>query len=188
MRRKIILSIAAVAAWTGISTHAGIFDADFNEFTSVSNGFSLTLLGANGSMSVYVSNLTVSANGSISGTGERKDFEPGFTLNSTSSNVTFSGQLLSPSTSKTHEEVFMKRIAGRNVELKREVVSKVVGILAQFSDGGIVKGQWIYNLEREETAALRRGKLEKSWDNLDSWYSGNVYSWYQDKVGREDLR
>jgi hypothetical protein len=189
MIKNHLVLMAMLSFCFGIQIHAGIFDKDYEEFVLTSlgpnSGFSTTMLGPNGSVSIYESGLAVSSNGSLYGEGKRIDYAPGLNFDSTTHSVVFSGQLGTPTTEIIHSELFYKRIGARMVELRREIVSKSVMGLAQSSDGGILKGLWAFNVEREQKAVVRRGKLEYSWTEVDSWYSGHLLSWYQEKMGRD---
>lgn len=172
-------------------SYAGIFDKDFGEFVKAdeddSLGFSTILLGGNGNISFYVCGVDLNSQGQITISGRRTDFAQGATLNSTTVNVTATGNLSNPTTETSVVEIFTKRISGRNVELRKEIITKNVFTLAQFSDGCLMKGYWRYNLEREQTATVRNGRVSYSWKNLDDWFSGEMFSWYQDKIGREQI-
>ena len=183
MNKHRLASTLAIFCLAIPQADAGIFDADYNEFMLPGLGFSVPMPGADGTLTVYVSGANIDTTGKITGSGRRIDFAAGLTSDSTTTDVTITYGQLSPPTTETQEETFTRRISGRNVQLKREQISKSVAILAELSDGCIIKGQWSYNLKREQTAVLRNGRFVYSWKNLEAWYSGQAFAWYQGKVG-----
>jgi hypothetical protein len=166
-----------------ISAYSDINGSDYSEFSFEDLGYGIGLAGDDKSISAYNLSFEISPQGIITGSGTRNDTGGGNSTVFTTSNVTVVDGKLGVPTTQTTSENFVKRISGRNVTLKREVNTKWVGVLVTLSDGGVIKGGWAFNQEREQTAVWRRNAWVYNWKVTEEWYSGQVWAWYGDKTG-----
>jgi hypothetical protein len=166
-----------------ISAYSDIKGSDYSEFTFEDLGYGIGLSGDDKSIISYGLSFDISSEGIITGSGTRNDFGSGNSMEVTSIiNVTVVDGKLGTPTTQTTSESFTRRISGRNVTLIREVNTKTVPVVITLSDGGLIKGGWSFNQEREQTAVWRRGWVY-SWKVTDEWYSGQAWAWYNDKTG-----
>jgi len=161
--------------------------AQYPNHAVVNTGFSLGLSGADGSWSYYLLSLTSATNGVITGSGTRSDVGPGASeifpdapvLVTVADGARFEG----PVVSSTNTTTFKRKVGTRTVTLTNQVIADAAFFSAPLSDGGLIKGAFVYTYNRRQTAKLSNKRLVIRWVRTATWYGGQAFGSYDGLTG-----
>lgn len=161
--------------------------AQYEQFVVENVGLSMGLSDTNGRWSYYSLSLSSQPGGQITGAGTRHDIlagpdnvAPANSVGvSVAANAKFGGV-----TSFTNSTTFDYKLGKRLIVLTNEVISDAAFLAIPLSDGGLIKGAFVYNYERTQSVKPGRIGLVYSWKtNHHSWFSGQVFASYDGMSG-----
>jgi len=154
--------------------------------------FNIALSTTNGQWCYYSLDITSNADGIISGAGTRSDIAPGPTSIAPGVPVNvviqpgskFGGNIVS--STNTYKTV-PRKIGKQTVTLSNQLVSEAAFFSVQLSDGALIKGAYIFNIDRKQTVRLLKGNLDYRWKTNETWHSGRAFGSYSNMVGSQDV-
>lgn len=161
--------------------------AQYESFAVENVGLSLGLSDTSGRWSYYTLSLSSWADGKITGAGVRSDIHsgpdnvsPANTTNvSVSDNAKLDGIL-----SYTNRTTFDFKLGKKLLILTNEVISDAAFLAIPLSDGGLLKGAFVHNHSRKQTAKSSKNGVVYGWKtNHHSWFSGQLFGSFDGMSG-----
>jgi hypothetical protein len=119
-----------------------------------------------------------------SGFGKRYDVAPdAITPVATPVEVEPNSVIRGPVLTNTSESTFLKKIGRTWIMLTNQTVSEAAFINIVLSDGGLIKGPFVYSYNRSQQ--VFRGQLV--WKTNDTWFGGQVFATYNGMSGSQML-
>jgi hypothetical protein len=162
--------------------------AQFEKFVITNTGLSLGLSDTNGQWSYYLLSLSSQADGTITGGGTRSDILAGPNNIAPAENVNVTvldtARAAGPILSSTNSiSTFTRRIGRQTVTLTNQVVADAAFLSIPLSDGGLIKGAFVYNYSRSQTAKASKSGIIYGWKTNEVWYGGQVFGSYNGMMG-----
>lgn len=154
--------------------------------------FNIALSTTNGQWCYYSLDVTSTADGQISGAGTRSDIAagptsiaPGLPVNVViQPGSQFGGDIVS--STNTYKTV-QRKIGKQAVTLSNQLLSEAAFFSVALSDGALIKGAYIFNIDRKQTVRLSKGNLDYRWKTNDTWHSGRAFGSYSNMTGSQDV-
>jgi hypothetical protein len=156
-------------------------NAQFPGYFAVTNvGINVACSATNGRYSYYLGSVTTKTSGSVVFSGTRYDVGAGAANGAPGSpkkvsSVPANSKLFGPIQKFTNVSTFTQIVNGKPRTLTNVVVSEAVFASIQLSDGALLKGPWVHNVERTQQANL-------TW-TTNKFYSGQLFLSFSNMMG-----
>jgi hypothetical protein len=161
--------------------------AQYPDHAVTNVGLSLGLSAQDGRWSYYLLSLSASPEGKITGGGSRHDVGPGAAniapSNSVAVDVLESATMSGSVAYSTNSSTFTRKIGKTTLTLSNEVVSGAAFFSIPLSDGGLLKGAFVHNVDRRQTVRRKNGELQYGWKTNATWYAGQVFGSFDGLTG-----
>jgi len=161
--------------------------AQYPDHAVTNAGLNLGLSADDGRWSYYLLSLSASPDGKITGGGSRHDVGPGATNIAPAVSVEVAvldtAKMAGPVRSETTTSTFTRKLGKSRITLTNEVISGAAFFSIPLSDGGLLKGAFLHNVERRQTVRRKNGALQYGWKTNAVWYSGQVFGAFDGLTG-----